>query len=153
MKWRKVTCLSSHNVWLIQYESWRIHVVLIALKWLNFAELNSLKRVDITWWRAFIKALWKLPTQIIPKQAIKIKLLFTRLLICNKLVEFAGNRLFLIPIRGVLYYKTKDKWKRFIMWMDIHENSEIKHSISLRNSGQVFANSHMKHLNSSETLS
>ena len=53
---------------------------------------------------------------------------------------------------GVSYYKTKVKWRRFITWMNMHENPIIKHSISLRKFDRVFANLIIKHLNSSKTL-
>ena len=53
---------------------------------------------------------------------------------------------------GVPYYKTKDERKRFITRMNIHEKSKIKHSISLRQSGQVFSNPIIKHLKSLKTL-
>ena len=54
-------------------------------------------------------------------------------------------------IRGVLYYKTKGKWKSMHAWINMHENSKIKHSISLWKSGHVFANFIIKHINSSKT--
>ena len=60
--------------------------------------------------------------------------------------------LFLISIREVSYYKTKVKWRRFITWMNMHENPIIKHSISLRKFDRVFANPIIKRLNSSKTL-
>ena len=44
----------------------------------------------------------------------------------------------------VLYYKTKVKWGRFITCMDMHGNTIIKHSNSLRKSNRTFANSIIK---------
>ena len=41
---------------------------------------------------------------------------------------------------GWTYYKTESLSRRFITWMDMHENPIIKHSISLRKSVRVFAN-------------
>ena len=52
----------------------------------------------------------------------------------------------------VSYYKAKVKGRRFITWMNMHENPIIKHSISLRKFDRVFANPIIKHLNSSKTL-
>ena len=52
-----------------------------------------------------------------------------------------------LTVLVVSYYKTKVKWKRFITWMDIHENPKIKHATILRKSGQLFAHPIIKHPN------
>ena len=48
-------------------------------------------------------------------------------------------------ITGVLYYKTEILCESLSTCIDMQENPKIKHQISLRKSGQVFANPNIKH--------
>ena len=55
-------------------------------------------------------------------------------------------------LRGVFYYVTKCLWRRHFTCIDMHKNSKMWHSISLRNFDRVFENSKMWHLKCSKIL-
>ena len=57
-----------------------------------------------------------------------------------------------LRIRGIFYYETKVLWRRQFTCIDIHKNSKMRHSISLRKFDRVFENSKMRHLKSWKIL-
>ena len=48
-------------------------------------------------------------------------------------------------LRGVFYYETKVLWRSQFTCIDMHKNSKMRHSISLRKFDRVFEISKMRH--------
>ena len=64
-----------------------------------------------------------LPFKIEP---FKNKVIFLNILAFWFVFGYTTVKIFLF-VWGVPYYKTESLWKRFITWMDMHENPIIKH--------------------------
>ena len=54
--------------------------------------------------------------------------------------------------RIIFYYTTKCEWRRHFTCIDMHKNSKIQHSISLRKIDRVFENPKIQHTNGSRVL-